>query len=437
MRRLLARLGLGLGVVAALALWIALPWFVILALAALAAAWLVLSRAGRRSLAITRVGISTLGARVGATAVIVVGIAGVVGVLVALLAMSEGLSATLRQTGSDGTAIVLRGGAGGEPNSVLSRDEIDVIEQAPGVARDAAGRPLASAELVVIANLAKKGDPGSDANVALRGVGDEAWTVWSNLRVVAGRRFRPGLRELVVGRAAQGAFTDLELGRELRISGQDWKVVGVFASDDAHESELWGDIKAVASAYRRGSSAQSVVVELSSAEAFDTFKAALGSDPRLKVDVDTTRDFFSRQSEGISTLIRVIGRTISLIMAIGAVFGALNTMYAAIAARSREIATLRAIGFRGLPVVVSVLLETLLLAFAGGALGGGIVWLLFNDYTASTLGASFSQLVFQFQVTPELLWSGLKWALAIGFVGGLFPALRAARVPVTVALREA
>ena len=436
MKKFLFGLGLAAIVVVWLVVWTALPWFVVLALVFLLVLWLLLARTGRRTLSVTRVGLSTLTGRLGSTAVIVVGIAGVVGVLVALLAMGDGLTATLQQTGSNDTAIVLRGGSGAESNSVLTRDDIDVIEQAPGIARDAQGKSIASAELVVVANVPKKSDPTTDANVAIRGVGDEAWTVWPNVKIVKGRKFKPGMRELDVGEGAERQFAGLGVGKTLRLAGQDWTIVGVFASDDAHGSELWGDSKSVASAYRRGSSAESVIARLTSPKAFDRFKASLTGDPRLKVDVSTTRDYFNKQSEGLSKVIRVVGITIGVIMAIGAIFGALNTMYAAIATRAREIATLRAIGFRGLPVVVSVLLETMLLALLGGIIGAVIGWLVFNGYTASTVGGNFSQVVFQFRVTPELLWTGIKWALAIGFVGGLFPAVRAARLPVTAALRE-
>ena len=436
MKKFLFGLGLAAIVVAWLVVWTALPLFVVLALVFLLVLWLLLARTGRRTLSVTRVGLSTLTERLGSTAVIVVGIAGVVGVLVALLAMGDGLTATLQQTGSNDTAIVLRGGSGAESNSVLTRDDIDVIEQAPGIARDAQGKPIASAELVVVANVPKKSDPTTDANVAIRGVGDEAWTVWQNVKIVNGRKFKPGMRELDVGEGAERQFAGLAVGKTLRLAGQDWTIVGVFASNDAHGSELWGDSKSVASAYRRGSSAESVIARLTSPKAFDKFKASLTGDPRLKVDVSTTRDYFNKQSEGLSKVIRVVGITIGVIMAIGAIFGALNTMYAAVATRAREIATLRAIGFRGLPVVVSVLLETMLLALLGGIVGAVIVWLIFNGYTASTVGGNFSQVVFQFRVTPELLWTGIKWALAIGFVGGLFPAVRAARLPVTAALRE-
>ncbi len=429
-------LGLIIVVIAGVVAWSKMPWAGVLALALVLVAWLLLTRRGRQTLSITGVGISTLRQRIGASLVVVVGIAGVVAVLVAMLAMGEGFQSTLQQTGSDDTAIVLRGGSNAELNSVLDRDSVNVITQAPGVVRGADGKPLASAELSVVANMPKRSDPSADANVQIRGVGEQAWALRPNVKIIAGRRFKPGLRELTVGQGALRQFVGLELGKQLRIAGQEWTIVGEFASGDSHDSELWGDAQTVAAAYRRGNSAQSVTVRLTSAAAFDAFKAALASDPRLKVDVSTTREYFSKQSEGLTKVIRVVGITVGVIMAIGAIFGALNTMFAAIAAREREIATLRAIGFRGLPVVVSVLLETMLLALLGGLLGGLISWLIFNGYTASTLGSNFTQVVFQFKVSPQLLWLGIKWAMAIGFVGGLFPALRAARLPVTTALRE-
>ncbi len=262
------------------------------------------------------------------------------------------------------------------------------------------------------------------------------WELRSNVKIIAGRKFTPGLRELDVGKGASKQFGGVDIGATLTLNNQTWTVVGVFDSGDAYDSEIWGDADIVASTYRRGNSVTDVTVKLTSASAFDAFKAALASNPQLKVDAKTTREYFSAQSEGLSKFIRIIGMVIGVIMAIGAIFGALNTMYAAVATRSREIATLRAIGFRGLPVVVSVLLETMLLALLGGLLGALIAWVLFDNYTVSTLGQNFSQIVFAFKVSPALALTGLKWALAIGLVGGLFPAMRAARLPVTTALRE-
>ena len=240
----------------------------------------------------------------------------------------------------------------------------------------------------------------------------------------------------MVGQGAQQQFRGLEVGHTIELGNQDWAIVGKFASGDAHDSELWGDAEVVGGTYNRGSW-QSVTARLDGKTGFSQLKAALDNDPRLKLDVLTTHDYYAKQSEGLNKLISILGTVIGAIMAIGAVFGALNTMYAAVAGRAREIATMRAIGFRGLPVVMAVMLETMLLALLGGLLGSLVAWLLFNGHTVSTLGSNFSQVVFQFKVSAALLWTGLKWALGIGLVGGLFPALRAARLPVTTALRSA
>lgn len=422
----------------ALLVWAQLPWYAVLGLVVVFAAWMGLSRRGRQTASVTGVGISTLKQRLGSSSVVVIGIAGVVGVLVALLAMGEGYSETLRNTGSEDTAIVMRGGSASEVSSVLTRDNILVIEQAPGIARDKQGKPIASGEIVVAANLpVKGGGPDDEGSVQVRGVDEQAWAIRPNAKIIAGRAFQPGMRELVVGQGAQRQFVGLQPGSEVKLGAQSWTVVGVFASGDAYDSEIWGDAGVVAETYRRGSSRTSVFTKLTDAKAMTTFKAALAGDPRLQVDVDTTLNYFSKQSEGMSKVMRVMGITVGSIMAIGAIFGALNTMFAAVAARAREIATLRAIGFRGVPVVVAVMLETMLLALLGGLIGGLLAWLIFNGWTASTLATGTTgQLAFTFKVTPALLWEGLKWALAIGFVGGLFPALRAARLPVTTALRE-
>jgi putative ABC transport system permease protein len=397
--------------------------------------WLVATRSGRQAWSVTLVAILTIPQRLGSSLVVVVGIAGVVGVLVAVLAMGAGFASTLRQTGRDDAVIVMRAGAQSEINSVLDHDSAQLISQLPQVMRNAQGLPIASPELVVITSLPKK-STGLDANVELRGVSERAWELRPALRIVAGRKFQPGLRELIAGKGARSQFANVDIGSSINLNGQSWTVVGEFQSDDAYDSEIWGDADIVGPAYRRGSSTTSVTALLTDAAAFDAFKAALASDPRLKVEARTTRTYYSEQSARLATFIDILGITIGAIMAIGAVFGALNTMYAAVAARTREIATLRAIGFRGVPVIVSVLLETMLLGLLGGLIGAGLAWLLFDHYTVSTLGSNFSQVVFAFEVSPALLWTGLKWALVIGFVGGLFPALRAARMPVTSGLRE-
>ncbi|MBX3692310.1 ABC transporter permease [Dokdonella sp.] len=435
LKSILRGLGVTLLILGSVALWVILPWSVLIVLAALLGAWMLLTRSGRQAASATWIGVSTIGQRLGASSVIVVGIAGVVGVLVALLAMGEGLSRTLKSTGDTSTAIILRGGATAELSSGLGRQDVTLLGQLPGILRDAEGRPIASPELVVVANLPKKSS-GTDANVEVRGVGPQAWAVRPNVKIVEGRAFTPGLREMIVGRGARNQFAGLEPGASINLNNQQWTIVGVFESGDAHESELLGDVDTVAAAYRRTGGYQSMTVRLTSPEALDSLKAAIATDPRLKVDAKTTLDYYTAQSEGLSKLIRVVGITIAVIMAIGAIFGALNTMYAAVAARAREIATLRAIGFRAPPVIVSVMLETMLLALAGGVFGGLVAWLIFDSYSVSTLGANFSQVVFQFSVSPALLSNGLKWALAIGFIGGLLPALRAASLPVTTALRE-
>ena len=431
-------LGLIVVLVVTLWIWIRLPWPAVLALAVLFALWMVVTRQGRQASSVTAVGVSTLRQRLGSSSVIVIGIAGVVGVLVALLAMGEGYSETLRKTGSPDTAIVMRGASASEVMSVLERDNVVVIPQAAGIARGADGKPIASPELVVAANLPLKGGSEDDVgSVQLRGIGEEAWKVRPNVKIIAGRKFKPGLHELMVGQGAEREFAGVQVGQQIKLGNDAWTVVGEFASGDALDSELWADANVVSDVFRRGGSRNSVTVQLTSPQAFDAFKATLEADPRLKVDVSTTLDYFSKQSEGTSKMIKGIGITVGVIMAIGAIFGALNCMFAAVAARAREIATLRAIGFRGAPVVVAIMLETMLLALLGGVLGGLLAWLIFNGYTASTLAAgSVGKLSFEFSVTPALLWSGLKWALAIGFIGGLFPAVRAARLPVTTALRE-
>ncbi len=424
-----------LALVAGLAAWIKLPWYAVLGLAVVITLWLLLTRGGRLALAAASIGIAGLPQRWGASLVIVVGIAGVVAVLVAMLAMGEGFKATLDSTGSDDTAILLRAGSQAETNSVIVRDQVPLVSALPGIAKGSDGKPLASPELSQVVNLPSRAD-GTDANVQFRGVGPAGWALRPQLKIVKGRKFGAGLREVVVGRGAQAQFRGLELGKQLKLANQMWTVVGVFESGDSHESELWADTEVLGPAYQR-TSFQSMTVKLDGKDGFKQLKSALAGDPRLKLDIETTRTYYSKQSEGLTKLINILGTVIGSIMAIGAVFGALNSMYAAVAGRAREIATMRALGFRGVPVVTAVMLETMLLALLGGLLGAAIAWLVFNGYTVSTLGQNFSQVVFQFRVSPELLWTGLKWALGIGLVGGLFPALRAARLPVTEALRAA
>ncbi|MBN8214699.1 MAG: ABC transporter permease [Xanthomonadales bacterium] len=418
-----------------LAAWTMLPWYGVLAAVVLLIVWLLSSRRGQQTLAVAGIGISSLPQRWGASSVIVIGIAGVVGVLVAMLAMGEGFQATLKGTGSDDRAIILRGGSQAETNSVIGRDQVPLISSLAGIATGKNGRPLVSPELSQVVNLPSRSD-GTDANAQLRGVGEQGWELRPQMKIVEGRKFSAGLRELVVGQGAMNQFRGIRVGERITLANQSWTVVGKFASGDSHDSELWADSEVLASTYNR-QSFQSATVKLDGKRGFKQLKAALAADPRLKLDVLTTREYYGKQSEGLTKLIKILGIVIGTIMAIGAVFGALNTMFAAVAGRAREIATMRALGFRGVPVVIAVMLETMLLALLGGLLGAFIAWLVFNGYQVSTLGSNFSQVVFQFKVSPELLWTGLKWALGIGLVGGLFPALRAARQPVTDALRGA
>ena len=373
--------------------------------------------------------------RWGASLVIVVGIAGVVAVLVAMLSMSAGLTKTLGTTGRSDRAIVLRAGSNAELSSFMERALVTLIKQDPAIVRGRDGLPLASGELMVITEVARKGEDGS-TNVTLRGVEPGAFELRPEVEIVAGRRFRPGLQELLVGRAAQQQFAGLEVGQNLVFKGSAWTIVGVFTSNgDGHESELWADTESVQNAFDR-SGYSSVLAQLSSDSAFDGFKARLKNDPQLTVDVERELDYFSKQSETLTFLIRLLTNVITVIMAFGALFGALNTMYSAVSARTREIGTLRALGFGQLPVIASVMAEALVLAVVGGLAGALIAYLMFNGYSVSTLSpGSFTQVAFNFAVTPALIAQGLLWALLIGFLGGLMPALRAARIPVTEALR--
>ena len=385
---------------------------------------------------VTWMNLKTVPSRWGSSSAAVVGVAGVVAVLVAVLSIAEGFRSTMESTGSPDTAVVLRGGSQAEMNSVLTREDTRVIENAPGILR-VDGEPAASAELFVVVDLPKR-STGTQANVPLRGVGSAAFRVRDDVEIVEGRRFTPGRNEVIAGTAAAGEFEGLEVGNTLRWGDLEWTVVGLFESGGTvAESEIWCDAGVLQPAYRRGSTFQVVYARLTSPEAFETFESALTDDPRLDVSVQRETEYYAEQSRALTTFISVLGTLIAGLMGVGAVFGAVNTMYTAVSARTREIATLRALGFRSGPVVVSVLVESLLLAVLGGLLGGGLAYAAFDGYRAATLNfQSFSQVAFAFRITPELLVQGLVYALLIGLLGGLFPALRAARLPVVEALRE-
>ena len=387
----------------------------------------------KQIVAVTTMSLRSIPGRWGSSGVIVIGIAGVVGVLVSVLAMSVGFQKTLSATGSPDRAIVLREGANAELSSTMSRDTALILGELPGVARDAKGVAQVSAEASVILNVPKK---GVKANVSMRGVSLAGVGLRKEFRLTAGRLFTPGLREVIVGAQAASGFDGLELGKTLHFREADWVIVGHFATGgDVHESELWGDAETVLAAYRRNQF-QSAIVQLTSVEAFAAFEQAAKADARIQVSVFAEPAYYAEQSKALSTVINVRGTTVAAIMAVGALFGALNSLYAAVATRAKEIATLRALGFGATAVVVSVVTEALLLAGLGGALGGAIAWLLFNGFSVSTLNfASFSQVAFQLSVPLPLLVKGFVWSLAIGAVGALLPALKAARLPVAEALR--
>jgi putative ABC transport system permease protein len=315
-------------------------------------------------------------------------------------------------------------------------DATRIVKDAPGVLRTANG-PAASAELFVVVDVPKRAT-GTDANVPLRGVEPAAFEVRPQVRIVEGSTFRPGRNEVIVGRAAAREFAGLDVGSRLRWGESEWQVAGVFTADDSiYESEIWADARVLQPAYRRGSDFQSVYARLESPDAFQRFKDALTADPRLDVDVMREDDYYAEQSRVLRSLVNTLGNTIAVLMAVGATFGALNTMYSAVAARSREIATLRALGFQGGPVVVSVMAESLLLALVGGLVGGGLAWAIADGYQTATMNwQSFSQVAFSLTVTPRLLVGGIAYALAMGFLGGIFPAVGAVRTPIVVGLRQ-
>ena len=388
----------------------------------------------RQALAITGLSIRSIPERWAPSLVIVVGLAGVVAVFTALLAMSSGFESTLKATGRNDAAIILRGGSDAELNSAFDRASTDLIKQQPGIATGADGKPLASAELMQIAELVRKDDVSHGANITLRGVEPAAFVLRPQLEITAGRNFTPGLREMIVGHGVLKQFQGANIGNRVRMRGSEWTVVGTFASGDAHDSEMWTDINVVRSTFNRiGTSSVLAALE---PDGFDRLKSAVAAEPRLSLDVLREQDYFSGQTKDFRRTIGFLAGVVTLIMALGAVFAALNSMYAAVAARGKEIATLRALGFGGIPVVVSVMTEALLLALAGGVLGALIAYALFNNFSVSTLGQNFTQVVFNFKVTPQLVARGLIIAIIIGMIGGFMPALRAARLPVTTSLRE-
>jgi putative ABC transport system permease protein len=386
--------------------------------------------------ALTLFNVKTIAQRRGSVLAALVGMAGVVAVLVGVLSIGQGFARAMAATGAPDRAIILRSGADGEMMSIMSRDESKLVAEAPGVATGAAGA-LVSPELFVVINLPQR-STGTDANVPLRGVTTPALEVHDEVEIVEGRPFAWGRNEVIVGRAAQRTFSNLEVGKSIRVGQNDWQIVGAFTADGGGtESEIWTDAAVLQPAYRRGTSFQSVKVKLASEGSYQRFKDALTADPRLDVKVQRETEFYAGQSRMLIGMITGLGAVISLLMGLAAIFGALNTMYTAVAARAKEIATLRALGFRRSPVVLSVIAESALVAVVGGATGALLAWAAFDGYQAATMNwASFSSVAFAFAVTPPLLVTGIVYALLLGLVGGFFPAIRAARQPIANGLRE-
>jgi putative ABC transport system permease protein len=385
--------------------------------------------------AVTTFGVRTIPQRKGAALTTAFGIAGVTTVFVGVMSIAVGLRGTLDSSGRDDVAFITRQGADTEMTSILVRDDVRTISDTAGIARDASG-VLLSSELFVIINIPKR-STGTDANVPLRGVEGPAMEVRGNIEILEGRRFEPGKNEVIAGVGAAREFVGLKVGQKLRVGRSDWDVVGIFsAGGGVSESEIWTDAAVLQGAYQRGASYQSVQARLVSEEAFAAFKDALTTNPQVKVDVTRQKEFYSKQSGNVG-IIAGIGVFIAFMMSLGALFGAINTMYSAVAARGREIATLRALGFGASPVVVSILVESLTIALIGGVVGAGVAYAAFNGYTAATMNfQTFSQVAFAFKVTPGLMITAVLIAAGIGFVGGILPAIRAARLPIASALRE-
>jgi len=391
----------------------------------------------KQTAAVLALNLRTIPGRLSSSAVAIVGIAGVVVVFVSVLSIAAGFSAAMQGSGSPNRALVMRSGADSELTSGLDGADVEVIKQAPGIRRDGPAAQ-ASAELYVIIDLPKKSAPDAPANVPMRGIEPAGLTAREELSLIEGRMFQFGTNEVIVGRGASLQFVGMEVGDTI-VSGQNrWAVVGVFEADGAvAETEIWCDARTLQGAYRRGNSYQSVLARLDSTDSLVMFRDWLMSNPQLNVMVRRENEYYAGQSQALTRLIQTIGFGIAGLMGIGAVFGAILTMYTAVASRAREIATLRALGFNTSAVLVSVLGESLALGAIGGLIGGLGAYVAFNGYQTSTMNfQTFSQVAFAFRVTPQLLAIGLLYALAMGFIGGLLPAVRAARLPIPSALRE-
>jgi putative ABC transport system permease protein len=384
--------------------------------------------------AATTINLKSMSQRLWLSISTVVAIALVVMVLLAFLSMAYGFARTIAGSGAPDVAIILRGGSQAEVNSVISRDQVRLIEEGPGIAKAADGKPLASAELYVIVDGIKRSSQ-TRANLPLRGVGQEGANVRRGITIAAGRMFSPGSNEIVVGKALIREFEGFDLGQTVRIGTSQWTVVGVFeAEGSVFESEIWADLPVVQSLFRRDNVFQTVRVRLENPSALGPLKSYVENDPRLKLDAKSEAQYFADQAAQTTDLIQTLGWPLAIAMAFGALAGALNTMYSSVAARATEIATLRAIGFGAFPAFAGTLVESLVLAVIGGIVGAIATYLIFDGFSASTLGASFTQVVFNFTLTPALIAQGIVLAVIVGLIGGLFPAIRAARMPIVTGL---
>jgi putative ABC transport system permease protein len=389
----------------------------------------------RQVLSVTNMNLRSILERSGSSLVIIVGIAGSVAVMVSLLAMAEGLSSTISSTGEEDRVIILRDGSNSELSSGVAMTEIDTVSSSPGI-KSMDGEPMIAGELFAIIDLKKKGAE-STSNLPIRGVQPASFKIRPEVEIIEGRNFTTGTAEIIVGKGANNQYEGLELGDQIKVRDSFATVVGIFSSNgNVHESEIWADLAAAQGIFRRGASASSMILKLNSPDSFDEVGLFVESYPNLELKVQSERDFYENQSSG-ADLIKIFGQVVGYIMAIGAVFAALNTMYSAVSTRLVEIGTLRALGFKGTTVLLALMIEALLLAMIGGLSGAAIAYVLFNGYTVSTLaGGSFSQTAFAFAVTADVVQQGLTLALFVGLIGGLFPAWNAARRDITEALRS-
>jgi putative ABC transport system permease protein len=385
--------------------------------------------------AITLMNLKSIPQRLWLSLSTVVAIALVVIVLLTFLAMANGFRRTLTGSGASDVAVILRGGSQSEINSAIAREQVRLIEEAPGIARNAAGKPLTSAELYIVVDAVKRAS-GTKANVPLRGIGPEGAALRHGIALVQGRMFNPGANEIVVGKGLVSEFEGFEPGQTVSFGTGRWNVVGVFAAaGSVFESEIWADLPVVQSLFNRNNYFQTVRARLGSPADIDRLRAYVDADPRLKLDAKTEAEYFAEQAAQTSDLIQKLGWPLAIAMAFGALAGALNTMYGSVASRAVEIATLRAIGFGALPAFIGTLTESLVLAVAGGVIGTLATYLVFDGFTAATLGASFTQVVFSFSLSPKLVAEGVGLALIVGLIGGLFPAIRAIRTPIVAGLQ--